>query len=198
MTGPGLSPHFASRQPSAIRLAQIEFAKRQDGAEDLNVAIGNVSLPMHPALLRRMRELGNADSPFAGGVVKYSATVGLPETNAAFLEDPQLPVQPVDAVLPVSEEVEPLGAARQQLPRELASDAAASPGDQHAPAPQVCQARTQVHPHRLAGEQVFGVDVARLDQMGLALNDLRHARDDADLDEACALEEQVDLLEALG
>ncbi len=85
MTGPALSSHFASRQPSVIRLAQIEFAKRGDGTADLNVAIGNVSLPMHPTMQERLRNLGGPDSPFAEGVVKYSATVGLPETNAAFL-----------------------------------------------------------------------------------------------------------------
>jgi aspartate aminotransferase len=49
------------------------------------VAIGNVSLPMHPAMQARLRGLGQAPSPFAGGVVKYTATVGLEETAAAFL-----------------------------------------------------------------------------------------------------------------
>ena len=83
MTAPQLSAHFAVRQPSVIRLAQIEFAKRGDGTEDLNVAIGNVSLPMHPAMQERMRNLDSAQSPFADGVVKYSATGGLAETNAA-------------------------------------------------------------------------------------------------------------------
>ena len=52
-----LSAHFATRQPSVIRLAQIEFAKRQDATRDLNVAIGNVSLPMHPAMLARLRAI---------------------------------------------------------------------------------------------------------------------------------------------
>lgn len=85
MPGPTLSAHFASRRPSVIRLAQIEFAKRQDDVDALNVAIGNVSLPMHPAMQRRLRTLGEPGSPFADGVVGYSATVGLAETNAAFL-----------------------------------------------------------------------------------------------------------------
>ncbi len=85
MADPRLSAHFATRQPSVIRLAQIEFAKRNDDTEDLNVAIGNVSLPMHPAMQERMRGLVDQGSPFAEGVVKYSATPGLPETNAAFL-----------------------------------------------------------------------------------------------------------------
>jgi len=57
---PQLSEHYASRKPSAIRLAQIEFMRRRDGCEAVNVAIGNVSLPMHPAMQRRMRSLGDA------------------------------------------------------------------------------------------------------------------------------------------
>jgi aspartate aminotransferase len=85
MTEPRLSDHFAARRPSVIRAAQIEFAKRSDGVEALNVAIGNVSLPMHPAMQARLRGLGHAPSPFAQGVVKYTATAGLPETNHAFL-----------------------------------------------------------------------------------------------------------------
>jgi aspartate aminotransferase len=79
-----LSAHFASRQPSVIRLAQIEFAKRTDTVEAINVAIGNVSLPMHPAMRERMANLGAPGSPFAEGVVQYTATVGRPDTNAAF------------------------------------------------------------------------------------------------------------------
>ncbi|MDX2474165.1 MAG: aminotransferase class I/II-fold pyridoxal phosphate-dependent enzyme [Candidatus Krumholzibacteria bacterium] len=85
MPAPRLSRHFASRQPSVIRLAQIEFAKRQDSTQDVNVAIGNVSLPMHPAMQARLGALTAPGTPFADGVVKYSATVGLAETNDAFL-----------------------------------------------------------------------------------------------------------------
>ena len=85
MAQPQLSAHFLSREPSVIRLAQIKFAERQDGTEALNVAIGNVSLPMHPAMIERMQLLGAEGSPFAGGVVKYSATVGVPEAREATL-----------------------------------------------------------------------------------------------------------------
>jgi aspartate aminotransferase len=93
MSHPLLSAHFQSRQPSPIRLAQIAFMERQkeDAAggkpavSAINTAIGNVSLPMHPAMQKRMFELGNANSPFKGGVVKYSPTVGEAETNATFL-----------------------------------------------------------------------------------------------------------------
>lgn len=78
---PILSEHYRLRQPSAIRIASMKFAERRDGTEAINVAIGNVSLPMHPAMQLRMKSL----TPFADGVVKYTATVGEAETNQAFL-----------------------------------------------------------------------------------------------------------------
>ena len=82
---PILSAHFARRTPSSIRLAQIEFARRKDAVKVVNVAIGNVSLPMHPAMIRRMAALAGEGSPFREGVVRYTPTVGLEETRAAFL-----------------------------------------------------------------------------------------------------------------
>jgi aspartate aminotransferase len=83
--GPELSRHFQARQPSSIRLAQLRFAERRDGTEAINVAIGNVPLPMHPAMVARMHALAGPSSPFAGGVVKYTATRGTAEANQAFL-----------------------------------------------------------------------------------------------------------------
>jgi aspartate aminotransferase len=80
-----ISAHFQSRKPSAIRLAQIEFMKRKDHIKNINTAIGNVSLPMHPAMQERMFNLSSEKSPFKEGIVKYSATIGLEETNKAFL-----------------------------------------------------------------------------------------------------------------
>ena len=80
-----MSALFQGRCPSDIRLAQIEFKKRTDGVEAINVALGNVSLPMHPAMMQRMHNLGSKGSPMQKGVLKYSATVGLEETNQAFL-----------------------------------------------------------------------------------------------------------------
>jgi aspartate aminotransferase len=82
---PILSEHFQSRIPSVIRTAQIEFMRRTDAVQAINVAIGNVSLPMHPAMARRMNSLGAADSPFAAGAVKYTPTVGIEETRETFL-----------------------------------------------------------------------------------------------------------------
>lgn len=80
---PQLSEHFKTRLPSAIRLAQIEFMKRTDKVLAVNTAIGNVSLPMHPAMAKRMFSLKKG--PFADGVVKYSPTVGEVEANQTFL-----------------------------------------------------------------------------------------------------------------
>ena len=68
---PSLSSHFEKRLPSAIRQAQIIFAQRPDKNEVqvVNLAIGNVSLPMYPAMQKRMNELGG--NRFSDGVVKY-------------------------------------------------------------------------------------------------------------------------------
>jgi len=82
---PSLSSHFQTRAPSSIRLAQIEFLKRSDGVVAVNTAIGNVSLPMHLSMVKRMFSLGDEGSPFRQGVVKYSSTVGEVEANQAFL-----------------------------------------------------------------------------------------------------------------
>lgn len=82
---PPLSQHFQKRQPSAIRVAGIRFAQRKDECEAVNVAIGNVSLPMHGSLRDRMMSLNEERSPFKDGVVRYTATAGLEETNTAFL-----------------------------------------------------------------------------------------------------------------
>jgi aspartate aminotransferase len=85
MATPRMSALFESRQPSMIRMAQIRFDERNDGTEAINVAIGNVSLPMYPAMIDRMKNLGAPGSPFAEGVVKYSATGGVAECIDAFL-----------------------------------------------------------------------------------------------------------------
>jgi aspartate aminotransferase len=82
---PQLSLHFQTRVPSSIRLTQIEFMKRTDQVVAINTAIGNVSLPIHPAMAKRMFSLDGPESPFRNGVVKYSTTVGDVEANRAFL-----------------------------------------------------------------------------------------------------------------
>ncbi|NQU79352.1 aminotransferase class I/II-fold pyridoxal phosphate-dependent enzyme [Candidatus Woesearchaeota archaeon] len=84
MNMPKLSVHFESVKPSDIRLAQIEYMTRTDDVKEINIAIGNVSLPMYPAMQARLKTLATV-GPFKDGVVKYSATVGYKETNDAFL-----------------------------------------------------------------------------------------------------------------
>lgn len=85
MAEPQLSQHLCTRNPSAIRIAGIKFASRTDGTEAVNVAIGNVSLPMHPAMIERLRNMAGPDSPFRDGVVRYAPTVGTDEARSAFL-----------------------------------------------------------------------------------------------------------------
>ena len=85
MAKPVISEHFLSRQPSAIRTAQISFAKRKDNVDAINTAIGNVTLPMHPVMIERMYNLNAQESPFADGSVRYTETVGTDETCAAIL-----------------------------------------------------------------------------------------------------------------
>ena len=82
---PNLSSHFENRLPSAIREAQIIFAQREDKNEIqvVNLAIGNVSLPMHPAMQNRLNEMG--ELWFKDGVVKYTSSVGTDEAREAFL-----------------------------------------------------------------------------------------------------------------
>ncbi|PIZ72989.1 aminotransferase class I/II [Candidatus Peregrinibacteria bacterium CG_4_10_14_0_2_um_filter_43_11] len=90
---PKLSAHFESIKPSAIRIAGIEFAARQKReratnqpvTEAIGTHIGNVSLPMHPAMQARVREIGQPGEAFADGVVRYTSTVGEEETQRAFL-----------------------------------------------------------------------------------------------------------------
>ncbi|HBM15836.1 MAG TPA: aminotransferase class I/II [Lentisphaeria bacterium] len=85
MQKPEVSKHFKSRQPSSIRMAQIEFLKRDDKVEAVNTAIGNVTLPMHPAMIQRMHNLcSGKESYFRSGVVGYTPSSGTVETMDAF------------------------------------------------------------------------------------------------------------------
>ena len=87
MQNPLLSKHFKERKPSSIRQAQIKFSNREDREEVkvINLAIGNVSLPIHPSMRKRMEALTKNDM-FAKGKVPYTSTVGLKETRNAFLK----------------------------------------------------------------------------------------------------------------
>ena len=65
---PSISEHYMKREPSSIRKAQILFESRQDylDIDVVNLAIGNISLPMHPAMVSRMKVLGNSGSHLQG------------------------------------------------------------------------------------------------------------------------------------
>ena len=84
---PKLSDHYEKRKPSAIRQSQITFSKRRDKdqVKVINLAIGNVSLPMHPAMQSRLKALGDSRSPFGNGIVKYTPSAGTDECQDAFL-----------------------------------------------------------------------------------------------------------------
>ncbi len=85
MKKPNLSKHFQRRLPSSIRKAQIAFDKRKDKnlINVINLSIGNVSLPMYPAMQERMKKLGK--TVFSDGVVPYTPSAGTKETRKAFL-----------------------------------------------------------------------------------------------------------------
>ena len=85
MNNPPLSNHFKNRSPSSIRRAQIEFSKREDidSVDVINLAIGNISLPMYPAMRDRLNELGS--TRFSDGVVKYTSSNGNEDARNAFL-----------------------------------------------------------------------------------------------------------------
>ena len=82
---PNISNHFKAKTPSAIRIAQINFSSRKDRVAAVNVGIGNVSLPLHPAVRKRLFNLDRPQSPFKKGVVGYAPSVGEKETRQAFL-----------------------------------------------------------------------------------------------------------------
>ena len=84
---PSLSEHYKNRQPSAIRKAQILFQSRSDKheVEVVNLAIGNISLPMHSKMLNRLNRLGQPNSPFSNGVVRYSSSEGTEECKKAII-----------------------------------------------------------------------------------------------------------------
>ena len=85
-----VSKFFAAKQPSAIRQAQILFAKRiakeketsQPLTRAVNVAIGNVSLPTYPKMIAKYSKPD--DEQLKRGIWKYSATVGTEKCRKAF------------------------------------------------------------------------------------------------------------------
>ena len=84
---PNISDHYSEREPSSIRKAQILFQSRHDFSkvEVINLAIGNINLSMHPAMLSRLKGIGEPVSPFSEGVVQYTASEGTEECKTAIL-----------------------------------------------------------------------------------------------------------------
>lgn len=80
---PELSDYAKRQKPSAIRVAGIEFRKRNDvkDVSAINVAIGNVSLDLHKAIDEKAKEIINK------GKLKcmYTPSVGLDEINQTWL-----------------------------------------------------------------------------------------------------------------
>lgn len=84
---PRISQHYQKREPSAIRKAQILFNERKDKKQInvINLAIGNISLPMHPVMIDSMMSLSKKESPFNHGVVKYTPSVGSKDCQNAII-----------------------------------------------------------------------------------------------------------------
>ena len=84
---PIISDHYQNREPSAIRKAQILFNARKDKDQInvINLAIGNISLPMHPIMIDAMASLSKKESPFSKGVVKYTPSVGSKDCQNAII-----------------------------------------------------------------------------------------------------------------
>ena len=81
-----VSEHFKNRTPSSIRKAQISFSERhdKDSVVVINLAIGNISRPMYPAMRKALFDLGKKRK--SDGVVKYTPTVGTDKARNAFLK----------------------------------------------------------------------------------------------------------------
>ena len=73
-----------ARKPSGIRLGQIKFLERKNPPILVNGSIGNVMRPMHPAMQRRLFDLGGVNGPFHNGIVPYVPTTGTDECREAF------------------------------------------------------------------------------------------------------------------
>lgn len=81
-----MSMFFREMEPSCIRKAGIVFRERikitKEDIKAINVAIGNVSLPTHPAMLHRY--LNPKEANLVKGIWQYTQTEGIEEVNLAF------------------------------------------------------------------------------------------------------------------
>lgn len=86
MPKPTISNHFKNRLPSSIRQAQMKFLERNDKDQInvINLAIGNVKLPMYPSMIKRLKEIGEGNH-FSNGIIPYTSTTGTIDARKAFL-----------------------------------------------------------------------------------------------------------------
>ena len=84
---PSISKHYQEREPSSIRKAQILFNARKNSKDIhvINLAIGNIPLPMHSVMINRMKSLGNEKSNFNKGIVQYTSSIGTKECQDAII-----------------------------------------------------------------------------------------------------------------
>ncbi|MDZ7586713.1 MAG: aminotransferase class I/II-fold pyridoxal phosphate-dependent enzyme [Patescibacteria group bacterium] len=82
MKQPLISAYYQGLQPSPLRGAKQIALKRKDKVVIIDSSIGSVSLPTHPAIQKRMMQLGKF---FSKGALPYTATIGTDEAKAAFV-----------------------------------------------------------------------------------------------------------------
>ena len=85
MKQPELSPYMMARKPSGIAQDKLNSWNVRTHQFLVNGSIGNVMRPMHPAMQRRLFDLGGVNSPFHNGIVPYVPTTGTDECREAFL-----------------------------------------------------------------------------------------------------------------
>src|SRR3989344_6754558 len=79
---PEISERFKEKMPSSLRMAMLEYDKRKDkDVQSINLAIGNVPLPMHPAMIERFRNLNKG---FPDNSVMYTSSGGTDEVKQSF------------------------------------------------------------------------------------------------------------------
>ncbi|MFT5170880.1 MAG: aspartate aminotransferase [Candidatus Marinamargulisbacteria bacterium] len=67
-----------------IRSSLIAFQARPDKVIGIGASIGNVRLPIHPAILKQHKLSFGSASPLENGIYAYSPTKGFPDTIATF------------------------------------------------------------------------------------------------------------------
>jgi aspartate aminotransferase len=85
MKNPEISEYYKERKSSIIRSVYEKLNERTDKVEIIDAALGNIGLKMYPALIKRMKTLGDKQSLFSQGIVKYSPATGFASTKKAFL-----------------------------------------------------------------------------------------------------------------